>query len=62
MYAAGDRVAEKATNMDLKLAMLLLLIGSIIGLSHLDDERISKMKRSLVRRMRREIVPQEPES
>ena len=31
--------------MDPKLAMLFLLFGTIISLSHLDDKNLAKMKR-----------------
>ena len=43
--------------MDLKLALFIVLIGAIIGLSHLSDKRIARMKRQFVLRRWREIVP-----
>jgi hypothetical protein len=33
--------------MDAKLTMLFLLIGTIIGLSHLSRENLAKMKREI---------------
>jgi hypothetical protein len=41
--------------MDPKLYMLVLLFGSIIVLSHIDDASLSKMKGQIVRWRRREI-------
>ena len=43
--------------MDPKLALLFLLIGSVIGLSHLNDDTLGRMRRQLVRRRWREFVP-----
>lgn len=43
--------------MDPKLAILFLLIGAVIGLSHLTDENLGRMRRQLVRRSWREFVP-----
>ena len=43
--------------MDPKLYLLFLLFGSIIGLSHLSDEVLAKMKQKLTRVTWREIVP-----
>ena len=34
--------------MDSKLTILFLLIGGIIGLSHLDDESLARMRRQFV--------------
>ena len=40
--------------MDPKLTILFLLIGSIIGLSHLNDDNLARMRRQLiVRRLAR---------
>lgn len=39
--------------MDAKLTVLFLLIGTVIALSHLTDERLARMRRQLVRRFRR---------
>jgi hypothetical protein len=43
--------------MDPKLAILFLLIGAVIGLSHLTDENLGRMRRQLARRSWREFVP-----
>jgi hypothetical protein len=43
--------------MDPKLAMLLLLVGTIIGLSHLGDGSLSRMRRQIGARRWREFVP-----
>ena len=40
---------------NLKLIVLFLLIGSIIGLSHLSGENLTKMKRAIHGRRWREI-------
>ena len=43
--------------MDPKLTILFLLIGSVIGLSHLNDDNLGRMRRQLVSRRWREFVP-----
>ena len=43
--------------MDPKLAVLLLLISTIIGLSHLSDGRLSRMRQQIAARRWRELVP-----
>ena len=43
--------------MDPKLTMLMLLIATIIGLSHLSDENIGRMRRQIAARRWREFVP-----
>jgi hypothetical protein len=43
--------------MDPKLTMLFLLIGTIIGLSHLSRETLGKMKSEFESRRWRDIVP-----
>ena len=43
--------------MDPKLTMLFLLIGSIIGLSHLGDDTLGRMRRQFAFRRWRAIVP-----
>ena len=43
--------------MDPKLAILFLLISCIIGLSHLNDENLERMRRQLVALRWREFVP-----
>lgn len=41
--------------MEPKIALLFLLIASVIGLSHLNDEAVSRMRRQLGDRRWREI-------
>ena len=43
--------------MDPKLTILFMLIGAVIGLSHLSDENLGRMRRQLVNRRWREFVP-----
>ena len=43
--------------MDPKLAILFLLIGCVIGLSHLNEENMGRMRRQIVNRSWREFVP-----
>jgi len=43
--------------MDPKLAILFLLIGCVIGLSHLNEENLGRMRRQFVDRSWREFVP-----
>jgi hypothetical protein len=43
--------------MDPKLTLLFMLIGAVIGLSHLSDENLGRMRRQLVRRRWREFMP-----
>jgi hypothetical protein len=43
--------------MDPKLAVLFLLVGSIIGLSHHSSEATTKMKREFDGQRWREILP-----
>ena len=43
--------------MDPKLTILFMLIGAVIGLSHLSDEKLGRMRRQLVNRRWREFVP-----
>ena len=43
--------------MDPKLTILFVLISSIIGLSHLNDDNLARMRRQLVIRRWREFVP-----
>jgi hypothetical protein len=43
--------------MDPKLTILFLLIGSVIVLSHLSDEKLGRMRRQLANRNWREFVP-----
>ncbi len=42
--------------MDHKLALLFLLIGTVIGFSHLSDGRLNRMRRQLIDRRWREFV------
>jgi hypothetical protein len=39
-----------------KLTLLFLLIGTVVGLSHLSDESLSRMRRQLIDRRWREFV------
>lgn len=43
--------------MDPKIALLFLLIGSVIGLSHLSDENLGRVRRQLANRRWREFMP-----
>jgi len=43
--------------MDPKLTILFVLISSIIGLSHLNDDNLARMRRQIVTRRWREFVP-----
>jgi hypothetical protein len=42
--------------MDPKLTLLFLLIGTVVGLSHLSDDSLSRMRRQLIDRRWREFV------
>jgi hypothetical protein len=42
--------------MDHKLTLLFLLIGTVVGLSHLSDDSLSRMRRQLIDRRWREFV------
>jgi hypothetical protein len=48
--------------MDPKLAMLFLLIGIVIGLSHLSHEAMTKIKQEFDRQRWRGIVPRSRKS
>jgi hypothetical protein len=43
--------------MDPKIALLFMLIGSIIGLSHLSEESLGRVRRQLAAWRWREFVP-----
>lgn len=43
--------------MDPKLTILFLLIGTIIGLSHLNEETVGRLKQMLGLRRWRQLVP-----
>jgi hypothetical protein len=43
--------------MDPKLAILFMLIATVIGLSHLTEENLSRMRRQFMDRNWREFVP-----
>ena len=43
--------------MDLKLSILFVLMGCVIGLSHLNEENLGRMRRRLVSRRGREFGP-----
>ena len=42
--------------MDPKLTLLFLLIGTVVGLSHLSDDSLGRMRRQLIDRRWREFV------
>ena len=42
--------------MDPKLTLLFLLIGTVVGLSHLSDDGLGRMRRQLIDRRWREFV------
>jgi hypothetical protein len=42
--------------MDPKLTLLFLLIGTVVGLSHLSDDSLSRMRRQLIDRRWRKFV------
>ncbi len=43
--------------MDPKIGLLFLLIGTVIVLSHLSDEKLGRVRRQLAGRRWREIMP-----
>jgi len=43
--------------MDPKIALLFMLIGSVIGLSHLSDESLGRLRRQFAARRWREFMP-----
>jgi hypothetical protein len=43
--------------MDPKLALLILLIGCVIGLSYLSDENLGRMRRQLAAKSWRDFMP-----
>jgi len=43
--------------MDPKLTILFLLIGCVIGLSHLNEENLGRMRRQIAGRTWRDLVP-----
>ena len=62
MYCEADgshtKVAlKKRPTMDPKLTILLLLIGAVIALSHLTEEKLGRMRRQFIKRRWRKIVP-----
>jgi hypothetical protein len=48
--------------MDPKLAILFMLIAAVIGLSHLSEDNLGRMRRRLVDRPWREFMPQRRKS
>jgi hypothetical protein len=42
--------------MDPKLTLLFLLIGTVVGLSHLSEKNLTRMRRQLVARRWRQFV------
>lgn len=43
--------------MDPKLTILFLLIGCVIGLSHINEESLGRMRRQFAGRSWRDLVP-----
>jgi hypothetical protein len=43
--------------MDPKLAILFMLIGAVIGLSHLSDANLTRMRRQFIRLRWRDFAP-----
>ena len=43
--------------MNPKLTILFMLIGAVIGLSYLSDERLDRMRRRFVSRRWRQLAP-----
>jgi len=43
--------------MDPKLTILFMFIGAVIGLSHLSEENLGRMRRQFMDRRWREFVP-----
>jgi len=43
--------------MDPKIALLFMLIGSVIGLSHLSEESLGRVRRQLASKRWREFMP-----
>ena len=43
--------------MDPKIALLFMLIGTVIGLSHLSDDHLGRVRRQLAARRWREFMP-----
>jgi hypothetical protein len=43
--------------MDPKLALLFVLISGVIGLSHLNDDNLGRLRRQFASRSWREFVP-----
>jgi hypothetical protein len=52
---SGD--GKEAHSMDPKLTILVMLIGAIIALSHLNEENLGRMRRQLAGRRWREMMP-----
>jgi hypothetical protein len=55
--AANGVAVQRGKAMDPKLTMLFLLIGAIIGLSHLSDENMARMKQQFAPRRWRKMLP-----
>ena len=56
LQSAPDNAGfEEAKLMDPKLTLLFLLIGAIIGLSHLNEDNLVRMRRQLVVRRWRQF-------
>jgi hypothetical protein len=48
---------EKRRMMDPKIALLVLLIAAVVGLSHLSDENLGRMRQQFAGRRWREFMP-----
>ena len=48
---------NESKDMDPKIAMLLMLIAAIIGLSHLNDDVLARAKQMFAPKRWRELVP-----
>jgi hypothetical protein len=48
---------DEAQAMDHKLAILFMLIGTVIGLSHLGEAKLTRMRRQLIRLRWRDFAP-----
>ncbi len=51
------RRLERGGSMDPKLTILFLLIGVVIALSNLTDDRLARLRRQFASRRWREFVP-----
>jgi hypothetical protein len=56
-YRPPKRRFDESDEMDPKLAIFFLLIGAIIGLSHLSDDTLTRMRQQFATKRWRAIVP-----